>query len=76
MNRTKFLEIEQLLESYTESEVADLAKVKLWQVKAVRSGEITYESCGPPERCDDCGGMVYKPCIFCSVRTERNGRAA
>ena len=25
----------------------------------------------PPERCPECGGLVYMPCLLCRIRTLR-----
>jgi len=34
-----------------------------------RAGEEeSLEPSGPPERCPECGGMVYMPCRLCSMR--------
>ena len=31
---------------------------------------------GPPERCRECGGLVYAPCILCRVRAWKAGQVA
>ena len=31
---------------------------------------------GPAERCPTCGGMVYMPCLLCSVRSTKSEERA
>lgn len=74
MNRKTFLCIEELLEGYSEGEVARIVGVDLAVIRAVIDCRVTYESCGPPERCPGCGGLVYMPCIGCaSVSVAQSG---
>ena len=36
-----------------------------------RAGANSLEPTGPPERCPDCGGKVYMPCLLCRARARR-----
>ena len=73
-------DVRRLLDEGTHSQrkIAQLAGISRGSVGAIASGkrpdyetppeEDDEESTGPPERCQNCGGMAYMPCRLCRTR--------
>jgi hypothetical protein len=70
-------EVRRLLaeQKLSNRRIAELTGICRGSVQAIASGrrsdrdpQPADEPAGPPQRCPDCGGMVYMPCRLCSLR--------
>ncbi len=76
-------EVQRLLaeKRLSQRAVARLTRISRGTVAAIASGRRPdYPSCvdaaeeeppGPPQRCPECGGLVYMPCRLCRARKMR-----
>jgi hypothetical protein len=69
------------LKTHSQRRIAALLGVSRGSVSSIATGrrhdplvdaadDVPAEGSGPPARCPGCGGLVYMPCLLCSLQKE------